>query len=151
MRTSATEHKHSTAAATLVEATRRLTHHASNAANSAAVNVEVLRSRLARGTAAAESLTGFAERATAATEQVSAAVTAIRAVLGATAEAAAEPGRVRAVRGDPDAVEVLGSSLVALDNQAYGFAEAAGVSLSVSVNGIILKLLRRGAAANDAT
>jgi hypothetical protein len=153
MRISATDVESVTAAATLLEATRRLAHQASNAANAAAVNVEVLRSRLARGAEGTESLTAFAERAAAATEQVTGSVMTIRAVLAALVDAAAggERGSVRPVPGDPDAVEVRGSTSVALDAAAHRFAEAAGVTLSLSSTGIILKVLRQGAAYNDAT
>jgi hypothetical protein len=152
MPTSATEPSPSSVqAAVLREATRRLAHHASNAANSAAVNVEVLRSRLQRGIATSESLTAFSERAAAATEQVTAAVTIARALLLVLAEAAAAPGSVRPVEGDAEAIELIGGSASALDASARRFAESAGVELSSTARGVILKVLRRGAAENNPT
>jgi hypothetical protein len=152
MPTSATELSPAAAhAAILREATRRLAHHASNVANSAAVNVEVLRSRLGRGAAASESLTSFAERAAAATEQVTAAVTVARTLLLVLAEAATGSATVRGVKGDPEAIELVGGSASALDNSALRFAESAGVGLSSTGRGVILKVLRRGAAEHNPT
>lgn len=145
MRTSATSA--ASATATLREATRRLAHHASNAANAAAVNVEVLRSRLVRGSGSAESLVAFAERAAAAMEQVSAGVAATRTLLAAMGEVAAEDSpMVRSVHGDPAAVELLVGAVMPFDDAAVRFAEAAGVGLRTSPGGVILRVLRRGAA-----
>jgi hypothetical protein len=135
------------ATATLREATRRLAHHASNAANAAAVNVEVLRSRLARGSGSADALVAFAERAAAAMEQVSAGVGATRALLAAVGEVAAEESPiVRPVPGEADAVELLVGALMPFDDAAIRFAEAAGVGLGTTHDGVILRVLRRGAA-----
>jgi hypothetical protein len=135
------------ATATLREATRRLAHHASNAANAAAVNVEVLRSRLTRASGSADSLVAFAERAAAAMEQVSAGVAATRTLLAAMGEVAAEDSpMVRPVSGDPAAVELLVGAVMPFDAAAVRFAEAAGVGLGTTHDGVILRVLRRGAA-----
>ncbi|HUF65617.1 MAG TPA: hypothetical protein VMM17_06525 [Gemmatimonadaceae bacterium] len=145
MRTSATEA--ASATATLREATRRLAHQVSNAANAAAVNVEVLRSRLARGGGSAESLMAFAERAAAAMEQVSAGVAATRTLLAAMGEVAAEDSpMVRPISGDPTAVKLLVGTVMPFDEAAIRFAEAAGVGLRSTPDGVILRVLRRGAA-----
>ena len=145
MRTSATDT--ASATATLREVTRRLAHQVSNAANAAAVNVEVLRSRLARGSGSAESLAAFAERAAAAMEQLSAGVAATRSLLAAMGEVAAEDSAaVRRVPDDPAAVELLVGPVVTFDDAAVKFAANAGVGLRTTPEGVILRVLRRGAA-----
>jgi hypothetical protein len=145
MRISATDS--ASATATLREATRRLAHQVSNAANAAAVNVEVLRSRLARGGGSPESLGVFAERAAAAMEQLSAGVAATRSLLAAMGEVAAEESSVvRRVADDPAAVELLVGPVVTFDDAAVRFAKDAGVGLRTTPEGVILRVLRHGAA-----
>jgi hypothetical protein len=151
MQTSATDGVSARAVATLQEATRRLAHHAANAANAVAVNVEVLRSRLERGSASADTLSGFADRAAAAAEQLSAGLSGLRPLLALLAEAAADSGELRAVPGDRDAVELRGTTSVTLDAATRAFGEGAGVALRPTANGIILKVLRPGAAHIDVT
>lgn len=119
----------------------------SNAANAAAVNVEVLRSRLGRGSASGESLAAFAERAAAAMEQLSAGVAATRSLLAAMGEVAAEESPlVRPVANDPAAVELLVGPVVTFDEAAVKFAKDAGVGLRTTPEGVILRVLRHGAA-----
>jgi hypothetical protein len=137
----------------LREAARRLGHQTSNAANAAAVNVEVLRSRLARGNAEPGDLMLFAEHAAASIEQVTAGVAAVRALIAAIAGAArrSEALHVRAALNDPGAVELLVPDVPRIEPAAERFAATAGITLRSTPAGVILRVLRRETAEGDAT
>ena len=134
------------------EAARRLAHQTNNATNAIAVNVEVIRTRAGRPGVSTESLLPFAERAAAGVEQATAGLAATEAVLAALMSiAAGGTVGIQAAREDPDAVELVlpGDNIV--DPAVVRFAASAGVALSRRANGVILRVLRRGAAPNDVT
>jgi hypothetical protein len=140
------------AAVVLREAARRLSHHTNNAANAVMVNVEVIRARAGRPGVSAESLVPFAERAAAGVEQATAGLAATQAVLIALASAAASGElHVRSAEGEPEAIELVLAGDHTIDPAAERFAAAAGVVLSRGRHGVILKVLRRGAAVTDVT
>lgn len=130
----------------LREAARRLGHASSNAANAAAVNVEALRSRVARGAIGDDdSLKQFAENAAKSMEQVAAGTVAVRALLRAIAASLGVGDRLMAqpASGEDNAVELVAHGSVGLEPSAERFAAAAGVTLRQTETGVILGLLRQ--------
>ena len=140
------------AAALLREAARRLAHQSNNATNAVAVNVEVIRTRAGRPGVSAESLLPFAQRAAAAVEQATAGLAATEAVLtGLLSVAAGGAVRVQPARDDPEGVELVLPGDHTVEPAAVRFAASAGVALGRAANGVILRVLRPGAAATDVT
>lgn len=150
MPTSATDQQ--LAAEVLREAARRLAHQTNNAANAIAVNIEVLRARAGRPGVSTESLLPFAERAAAGVEQATAGLAATQVVLVALASAAAGGTvHVRSPDGGAGAIELVLPGDHTVAPAAARFAASAGVALSRGADGVILKVLRRGAVVNDVT
>lgn len=150
MPTSATDQR--LAAGLLREAARRLAHQTNNATNAILVNLEVIRTRAGRPGVSGESLVPFAERAAVGAEQASAGLAATQAVLAALAPVVAGGAvHVRSAMDEPGAVELVLGGEHTLDPAAVRFAALAGVGLSRGPDGVILRVLRRGAAVNDVT